>query len=305
MSDSVAEKAPPASANAGNDAAPAAPRKRRWLRRLLILVVVIAAGVVLWRTVFATPPVPANIIQLSGRIEGDDSAVAAKTTGKILDVRVREGDQVNAGDVIAVLDDAQIRAREEQARAALSAAESRTDSAKAQIAILQEQLLQNELQTEQSKGDAQGRVRQAESDLAAAEADLAQQQAAYQIALFDKDAYGKLAQSGAVSERQGKQAESTAAQQAAAVAAAKKRVDASRGALTTASATLSNPSIRGAAALAVRRQIAQQQSEIATAQADAQQAKFQLQEAEDNRRDLTILAPFNGTLSPGPPSPAK
>lgn len=296
MSDSVAEKAPPASANTGNDAASAAPGKRRWLRPLVILVVVIVAGVVLWRTVFATPPVPANLIQLSGRIEGDDSAVAAKTTGKILDVRVREGDQVNAGDVIAVLDDAQIRAREEQARAALSAAESRTNSAKAQIAILQEQLLQNELQTEQSKGDAQGRVRQAESDLAAAEADLAQQQAAYQIALFDKDAYAKLAQSGAVSERQGKQAESTAAQQAAAVAAAKKRVDASRGALTTASATLSNPSIREAAALAVRRQIAQQQSEIATAQADAQQAKFQLQEAEDNRRDLTILAPFTGTV---------
>ncbi|HEX4231110.1 MAG TPA: HlyD family efflux transporter periplasmic adaptor subunit [Bryobacteraceae bacterium] len=296
MSDPVAEKTPPPPATNENDGASATPGKRRRLLPLLILVVVIAAGVVVWSSFFRTPSVPANIIQLSGRIEGDDSAVAAKTTGRILAVRVREGDQVNAGDVIAELDDAQVRAREEQAQAALLAAESRTNSAKAQIAILQQQLLQNELQTEQSKGDTQGRVSQAEADLAAAQADLAQQEAAYQIALFDKDAYAKLAQSGAVSERQGKQAESTAAQQAAAVAAAKKRVEASRAALTTANATRSNPSIREAAALAVRRQIAEQQSEIATAQANAQQARFQLKEAEDNRHDLTILAPFTGTV---------
>jgi HlyD family secretion protein len=296
MSDPVVENAPPAPANVANDAAPVMPSKRGRLRPLLILVVLIIAGVVVWSSFFRTPPVPANIIQLSGRIEGDDSAVAAKTTGRILEIRVREGDQINAGDVIAELDDAQVRAREEQAQAALSAAEARTNSAKAQIAILQQQLLQNQLQAEQSKGDTQGRVRQADADLAAAEADLAQQEASYQIALFDKDAYTKLAKSGAVSERQGKQAESTAAQQAAAVAAAKKRVEAARGALTTANATLSDPSIREAAALAVERQIAQQQSEIANAQANAQQAKFQLQEAEDNRRDLTIVAPFTGTV---------
>jgi HlyD family secretion protein len=296
MSDPVAEKTPSASANTGNDTTQAAPAKRRRLRPLPILIAAIAAGVIIWSSFFRTPSVPANIVQLSGRIEGDDSAVAAKTTGRILEVREREGDQINAGDVIAVLDDAQVRAREEQARAALAAAEARTNSAKAQIAILQQQLLQNQLQAEQSKGDTQGRVRQAEADLAAAQADLAQQEASYQIALFDKDAYTKLATSGAVSERQGKQAQSTAAQQAAAVAAAKKRVDASRAALVTANATLSNPSIREAAVLAVQRQIVQQQSEIANAQANAQQANFQLQEAEDNRHDLTIVAPFTGTV---------
>jgi len=40
--------------------------------------------------------------QLSGRIEGDDSAVAAKVTGRILEVRVREGDSVNTGEVITI-----------------------------------------------------------------------------------------------------------------------------------------------------------------------------------------------------------
>ena len=143
---------------------------------------------------FSAPEIPDSIVVLSGRIEGDDSAVASKTTGRILEVRVREGDSVDAGDVIAVLDDAQVRARQEQAQAALMAAEARTASARAQISILEQQLRQNQLLMEQSKVDAEGRVRQAQADLAAAEADLAQQEASLKLALFDKEAYTRLAQ---------------------------------------------------------------------------------------------------------------
>ena len=55
-----------------------------------------------------------------------------------------------------------------------------------QVAVLQAQLRQAQLHTEQSKVDAGGRVRQAEADLAGAEAQLAQQRASYQLALFDK-----------------------------------------------------------------------------------------------------------------------
>ena len=76
-----------------------------------------------------------------------------------------------------------------------------------QIAVLQEQLRQNQLQTGQSKMDAEGRVRQAEADLAAAQADLAQQQAALRLAEFNSDAYARLAKTGAASEQQGLQAE--------------------------------------------------------------------------------------------------
>ena len=87
-------------------------------------------------------------------------------------------------------------------------------------------------------------MRQATADLAAAEADLVQQETAYQLAAFDKEAYTRLAKTGAVSERQGKQAATTADQQAAAVAAAKRRVEAALGALTAAKANLANSGIR-------------------------------------------------------------
>src|SRR5207248_2279198 len=153
------------------------------------------------------------------------------------------------------------------------------------------------LQTAQSKVDSQGRVGQAEAELAAAEAELAQQQAAYQITSFDKEAYTKLAKTGAASERQATQATATAGQQEAAVAAANRRVEAARGALTTARANLENPNIREAQVAIVGRQIAQQQAEVASADANTEQARGQLREAQANRQDLTVRAPFSGVIA--------
>ncbi|MGA8597419.1 MAG: HlyD family efflux transporter periplasmic adaptor subunit [Bryobacteraceae bacterium] len=271
-------------------------KRRRALAPLVAIVVLAAAVFAIWRLFFSAPAIPDSIVVLSGRIEGDDSAVASKTTGRILEVQVREGDSVKAGDVIATLDDEQVRARQEQAQAALVAAQARTASARAQIAILEEQLRQNQLQMEQSRVDAEGRVWQAQAELTAAEADLAQQEASYKLALFDKEAYTRLAQTGAVSERQGRQSVATADQDAASVAAAKRRVEADRGALTTAQAALANPGIREAQVAAVRGQMAQQQDEIANAAATAEQSRFELAEAQANRKDLTVRAPFSGTV---------
>ncbi len=174
----------------------APPRSR--VRMLLLVLAVLVAAFFAWREFFATPSLPDSIIALSGRIEGDDSAVAPKTAGRILEVRVREGDTVKAGSVLAVLDDAQIRAREQAARAALAEAAANARSANDQIGILQAQLQQNHLLADQAKLDADGRVSEAEANLAAAQADLVQQQAAYDLAQFDRDAYTRLAQSGAV-----------------------------------------------------------------------------------------------------------
>jgi HlyD family secretion protein len=101
-------------------------------------VVLIGAAFLIWGVFFATPAIPDSIVVVSGRIEGDDSAVASKTTGRILEVRFREGDSINAGDTIAILDDAQIRAREDQARDALNGARAKAAAAQEQIAVLEE-----------------------------------------------------------------------------------------------------------------------------------------------------------------------
>ncbi len=276
---------------------PLRSRFRRWIPGLVFLAVLGGATYLVWRLFFATTRGPDNVVALSGRIEGDASAIAPKFGGRILEVRVREGDTVNAGDTIALLDDEQVRAREDQAQAALSDAEAKAQAARAQIAVLQEQVRQNQLLTGQARTDASGRVRQAEGEVTAAEAELARQEAAYRIAAFDKEAYTRLAATGAVSERKGQEAISTADQQAAAVAAARRRVDSAHGGLVVAKASLENPSIRASQASATRKQIAQQQQEVASAAAKIQQARAQLAEAQANRKDLIITAPFSGTIT--------
>jgi HlyD family secretion protein len=277
---------------------PAAENKPPRSRVAIILLVagIIVAALVIWKIFFATPSLPASIVALSGRIEGDDSAVAPKTSGKILEVTVREGDTVTAGQVIAKLDDAQVRAKEDQARAALADAQAKMQGARDQIAVLADQLRQNQLQTGQSTMDAEGRVRQAQADLTAAQADLVEQQAALRLAEFNRDAYSRLAKTGAASELQGLQAEVQADQQAAAVAAAQRRVESSRGALTTAQASLDNPKIRVAQVSSTEAQIAQQQSTIASTKAATAQAQATLAQAVADRADLTVLAPFSGTV---------
>jgi biotin carboxyl carrier protein len=90
------------------------PHSRRKLVLAAVALVALAASAYLvWRVFFAKPKLPDSIVTLSGRIEGDDSAIAAKTTARILEIRFREGDAVNAGDVIAILSDEQVRARQD------------------------------------------------------------------------------------------------------------------------------------------------------------------------------------------------
>jgi len=269
----------------------------RAIRIVAILAVVLVAGFFVWWFLIRQPTIPNNIIALSGRIEGDDSVVAAKTSGRIREIHVREGDIVKAGDVIAILDDEQAAAREQQARAAAQEAETRVTHSKEQVGVLSEQLKQAGFTVEQARLDAQGRVRQAEAQVATAEANLSQAQAGYQQARYDLEKFTRLAKSGDVSDRQREQARTTAEAQAAVVESMKKQVAAAHGALTAARANLENPPIRSSQATAVQKQIAQAQSDVAAAQSDAERASAQLKEAQANRSDLTIVAPFDGTIA--------
>src|SRR5262245_38623766 len=91
-------------------AAPPNPSRARRILILLILLMAVGAGAFwIWRPFLAAPRVPDIIIVLSGRIEGDDSAIAPKAGGRIFEIRVREGDSVKAGETIAILDDQQIK----------------------------------------------------------------------------------------------------------------------------------------------------------------------------------------------------
>jgi HlyD family secretion protein len=276
---------------------PPTSRRRRPLVVVVVLVVLALAGGVTWRLFFAGSGLPPGVIGVSGRIEGDDAAVGAKISGRIREITVREGDHVEAGHVIAVLDDAQIRAREQQSEAAVRQAQARVRMSQHQITVLREQLRQSEMGVEQARTDAQGRVNEAEARLAAAEAQLAQAEASYAQAKWERDAYTKLVKLGLVAEQEGRQKQYTEEAQAAVVSANRRQVEAARGALTTAKANLANPAIRSSQVAAVQGQILQAEADIAAAQADTERALAMLEEARANRADLKVVAPFAGTVA--------
>jgi HlyD family secretion protein len=270
---------------------------RKPIKILLALVVLSIAGGAIWYFLIRTPPTPRNLIKLSGRIEGDDTTVSTKIAGRIREIHVREGDQVKAGQVVALIDDEQVRAREQQEQSNVMQAEARVMAAQQQIAVLNAQLEESTIGVDQARVDAQGRVSQAEAQVAHAEAQLAQAEADYGQARYDEQRYTTLAKDGDVPERTGKQAETTAEAKAAAVRAARKQVDVARGALTMAKANLANAPMRTSQATAVRKQILQAQSEILAAQAETERARAKLREVEADRDDLEVVAPIDGTVA--------
>lgn len=268
------------------------------IKKIALLAVVAAiVGTAVWYFALRTPAVDPNVIKLSGRIEGDDAAVSAKVAGRIREISVREGDQVKAGQVIAVIDDEQVKAREEQERSLVQQAEARVASVRQQIAVLSAQLESSNTGVDQARIDAQGRVSQAEADVARAEAQLVKEEAALKQAKYDEERYVKLAGDGDVPERTGYQAKSTAESHAAAVQAARKQVEAARAAKMIAQANLSNVAMRSSNSAAIRQQMIQAETDVVAAEAEAQKARARLKEVEADRNDLQIVAPFDGTVA--------
>lgn len=262
-----------------------------------VIAITLLAGAAVWWFFFRGPSVPKEIIEVSGRIESDDAVVSAKTSGRIREITVREGDAVKAGQVVAVLDDDQLNARVNQSKSNVERSEARLQYARQQIAVLQTQLEQSRLTVGQARMDAEGRVSQAQGHVAAAEASLARAEADYKQASADAERFTTLADQGDAPARDGEQARTTAEAHKSVVEAARKQVEAARGALMAAKANLDNPAIRAAAAAAIEQQIYQAHSDVQSAEADLARSRAELQEAEANRSDLQILAPFDGIVS--------
>ena len=295
---------PPASdprKNEGPATSPPTGRRRKKTKGGLILIVLVVAAIALlvWYIFIRRPALKGaeNLVVVPGRIAGDEATVSAKTAGRVREIRVREGDSVRAGDLIAMLDDDQVRAREDAAKSAVQQAEARVRGSQQQISVLRAQEHSSSVSVDQSKIDSEGRVSQARAQVAAAEAALAQARAANNQAKYDYENQSKLAKDGDLSERQGMLAKSNLEATTAAVNAAEEQVKAARGGYNAQQAALKNPAILSSQTLSIQEQINKAQSEIAGAMADAEKARAQLREAEANRADLRIVAPFDGTIT--------
>lgn len=156
--------------------------KRRIPKPLLILgAIALIAGVVygVYRLFFYQPEPPG--VFLSGRIEGDQTDISAYIGGRIAEVAVREGDVVKPRQLLVKIDDADLRAQLRGA-ARVRAAQERLQNRRQQLPVLQAQLEQANLTTQQATQDSRGRVAQAKNALAAARAQLVEAQADLKLA---------------------------------------------------------------------------------------------------------------------------
>ncbi|BBP42484.1 HlyD family secretion protein [Thiosulfativibrio zosterae] len=83
---------------------------------------------------------PDHLLKVNGRIEAEHYLASTKAAGKILQVSAQEGDWVKAGQVLAVLDDAQVRARVTQAAAAYGAVLAQYKAAQTGLELLKKQV---------------------------------------------------------------------------------------------------------------------------------------------------------------------
>ena len=67
---------------------------------------------------------------IQGQVEVSEYRVSSKVPGRILEIRVKEGDFVKVGDTLAILDAPEVRAKMEQARSAENAASAQEEMAR-------------------------------------------------------------------------------------------------------------------------------------------------------------------------------
>ncbi len=112
-------------------------------------------------------------LELSGSLKAVDSAmVKAKIATEVRDIMVREGDVVRAGQLIARLDDTEVRWRLRQAEDQVAAAQAQVDIARRQLAnnkALVEQGFISQTALETSTSNASGALASLQAARAAAE----------------------------------------------------------------------------------------------------------------------------------------
>ena len=236
---------------------------------LAVAAAVLAVGAyVAYARMTRSTALPEGLIQANGRIEGDLISVASKLPGRIAELKVREGDAVIAGQVLVLLDSAQVDARVNQASAVVQAMEAQVRAAQTGLSALGKQVpLVN-----------------ASADTAVAQADamLRKARAASEQSERDAGRLEALATRGSVPKQRAELGRLAAVAADADVAAATQALARSR--QLALEARLGGDKLRA------------KSDELAALTAQLAQARAGVAEAEAVRADLTVKAPAAGIV---------
>lgn len=203
-------------------------------------------------------PAPTDSVRVSGHVEATEVHVASEVAGRIVELRADEGTRVNAGDVVARLDQRDTELQIQRARAEREAAD-------AQLRLLQ-------------AGARPEDVRQAEAQVDAAQAETGAAEAEVQAANMDLARFEALLKANAGSEKQRDDARARVEVGQERVRAASERVRAAREAV-------------------VRLRAGARREELDAARARVAAAQAQIAVLEKALADANVIAPVAGIVT--------
>ncbi len=307
------------------------PQSRRKFKPVLLIPIGLAISGLGYATWQFLPKPEATALRLSGRIEADETDIGAKTGGRVSTIAVREGDQVQKGQVVAEITDEEVPEQLRAATADIQSARQEEEQAKQDVAVAESRIRESQLNLQQSKGDASGRISQASSTVSAANAQLAQSQAQVKQAEADlkqseaqlrldiktRDRYAQLVADGAINQQQFDQAQTTVEttqakietakatllSRQAAVTAARDQFSAAQGGLTQVKTIGLNPDIRSAQLSGFYQQRDQAAAKLAAAQAKVKSKIAAQQQLQKRLDSFTIKSPIAGVVTARPVEP--
>ncbi len=248
----------------------------------------------------------AAFIYISGRgkentddaqVESHVSPVAARVSGQVKKVLVKDNQHVKAGDVLVELDDADFVVRAASTKADLAAAEAQYHAAQATLELTKKQ-------TESNLAIARGGIAQAtavsgstQSQIDQAKADVDAAASRNSLAKTEYARTKKLVDSGAVPVSELDTRSDALAQSEANLAAARSRVIIAESNRSNSNGTTEAARGRLLIAQAVPEQIAVAQANVELAKAKVDQAQSAVNQATLNLGYTKIKAEVDGTVS--------
>lgn len=236
-------------------------------RNKFLIILGVVGAVALTYYLVSTPR--SQDLVLIGTVDSNQVIVSPQIQGRLSKLLVDEGTQVKQGDLIAVLDPAELEAQERAAAAT--------------IASLRSKVAETQATKEATQGSTTSNVANAQARLQSTRAQLTQAEATLQRVQSDSRRTIGLAEQGIASEQERVQAESNLEAQQATVQSLKDQVRAAEADLNTA--------------LANTHQAHAAESTVASTRAQLANAEAQLKEAEVRLGYTKIYAPVTGTVS--------
>jgi HlyD family secretion protein len=245
---------------------------RIWLGIAIVAILVIAA-------LLATRVRPVKGIAASGYIEATQSDLSPKVQGRLIDLRVHDGQAVRRGQVVAVLERTAPALSVQEANAAVAAATAQVAQAAHAFSVAGSSLGQAD--------ENYGIERQAATlGVAQAGAQLSAAQSAYEHAVIDLNRDRSLVATGDIAQQSLDDASNAYKTATADVAAAED-------ALAVARANLRNIAIRRLGVDAARSQRSQSAAALEAARAQLMQARANLGLAQNQVQETQIAAPYD------------